>query len=82
MMYWSLQQPSEEPDRCESCVDDSSLHRAASEISIDDTTSEKAPSDWEDGSLTASFISNIASDDAISETSEIENGSSTTTTIP
>ncbi|CAD5188761.1 fimbrin-1-like isoform X1 [Musa acuminata AAA Group] len=80
IMYWSLQQPSEEPDRCESCVDDSSLHRAASEISIDDTTSEKAPSDWEDGSLTASFISNIASDDAISETSEIENGSSTTTT--
>ncbi|WOL13660.1 fimbrin-1-like [Canna indica] len=78
IMYWSLQQPSEESDDSESCLDDWSSHISPSETSADDAISDKALlSDVEDGSnFGASVISNLTSDDAGSECSEVENGNS------
>ncbi|KAG1326772.1 fimbrin-4 [Cocos nucifera] len=77
IMYWSLQQASEDSDRSELSTDDASSQRALSELSADDAISQKSPSsDGEDGSVAAESISNLSIDDAASDTSQVENGNS------
>ncbi|KAK8939691.1 Fimbrin-like protein 2 [Platanthera guangdongensis] len=63
IMCWSLQQASEESE--------------ISEISTDDSSSLKAPSDGDDASSVATdSVSNLLLDDAASDTSQVENISS------
>ncbi|XP_010913959.1 fimbrin-4 [Elaeis guineensis] len=77
IMYWSLQQASEDSDRSELSTDDASSQKALSELSADDAISQKSPSsDGEDGSVAAESISNLSIDDAASDTSQVENGNS------
>lgn len=73
IMYWSLQQPSENPEPSEP----SEASTEVSELSAEDATSQKAPSsDGEDGSVAADSISSLTIDDASSDTSslQVENG--------
>lgn len=89
IMYWCMQQASEDSDCSEMSMDDAFPQKAPSGLSTDDLTSQKTPSevfaddatsqkypssDGEDGSVAAENISNLTTDDASSDTSQVENG--------
>ncbi|KAG6517826.1 hypothetical protein ZIOFF_021225 [Zingiber officinale] len=71
IMYWSLIQPLENSDELESLADDSSSHKAPSEMFPDDGISA---SDGEGESFATSIISTITSEDGSSASSEVEDG--------
>lgn len=66
IMYWSLQQTSDDSQRFDASTEDTNSQKAQSDLS---TTS-----DSEDGSVIADSVSTLTIDDSASETSQAEGG--------
>nr|CAD1831379.1 unnamed protein product [Ananas comosus var. bracteatus] len=66
IMYWSLQQTSDDSQRFDASTEDTNSQKAQSDLS---TTS-----DSEDGSVVADSVSTLTIDDSASETSQAEGG--------